>query len=134
MSVVVFFVEILEGNDQPTERGKPYFEADCGATGGLIMHTKKPMFGTGKTEVMDSGFCVMKELVGMLAHGVYGTTVIKKKRYCTKYCKGDAIEAFFQDKDVGGVYGVFGDIYGHKYKIHCMNESNYVMKLFSTHG
>ena len=45
----------------------------------MMMQTKKPMFGTGKAVAMDSGFCVLKGLVGMLAHGVYETTVIKKK-------------------------------------------------------
>ena len=69
----------------------------------------------------------------MLAHGVYGTTVIKKQ-YWPKYCKGDAIEAFFQDKEVGDVYAVCGDMDGHKYKIHRMKEYDYVMNLFSTHG
>ena len=134
MSVVVFFVDILEGKDQPTEIGKPDFEAEYGATGGLVMRMTNPLFGTGKAVVKDSGFCVMKGLVGMLSRGVYGTTVIKKKRYWPKYYKGDSIEAFFQDKDVGDVYDVFGDMYVHKYKIHCMNESDYVVKLFSTHG
>ena len=38
----------------------------------------KPLFGTGKAVVMDSGFCVLKGIVRMLAHGVYGTMVIKK--------------------------------------------------------
>ena len=79
MSVVVFFVDILEGKDQPTEIGKPDFEAEYGATGGLMMRMTNPLFGTGKTVVKDSGFCVIKGLVGMLSRGVYGTTVIKKK-------------------------------------------------------
>ena len=45
----------------------------------LVMRTTKPQFGTGKDVVTDSGFCVLKGLVGMLAHGVYRTTVVKKK-------------------------------------------------------
>ena len=44
---------------------------------------------------MYSVFCVIKVLVGMLSRGVYGTTVIKKKKYWTKYLKGDSIEARF---------------------------------------
>ena len=95
MSVVVFFVDLVEGKDIPTERGNLEFEADYVETGGLIMRMTNPLFVTGKAVVMDSGFCVLKGLVGVLAHGVYGTTVIKKKRYWTKYCKGGSIEAFF---------------------------------------
>ena len=60
-----------------------------------MMRMTNLLFGTGKAVVMDSGYCGMKELVGMLAHRVYGTTVIKKKRYLTKYRKRDAIKAFF---------------------------------------
>ena len=37
------------------------------------------LFGTGKAVVMDSELFLMKRVVGMLAHGVYGMTVIKKK-------------------------------------------------------
>ena len=42
------------------------------------MWMKNPIFGTGKSVVVYSGFFVLKGIVGMLAHGVYGTTVIKK--------------------------------------------------------
>ena len=61
--------------------------------GGLEMWTTNPIFGRVKYVVRDSGFCVMKGLVGMLAHGVYETTVIKKNIYWPKYCKGIFIEA-----------------------------------------
>ena len=46
-----------------------------------MMWIKNPFFGTGKSVVMDSGFFVLKGIVGMLAYGVYGTTVIKKIIY-----------------------------------------------------
>ena len=46
---------------------------------GVMIFMKNPMFGTGKYVVMDSGFCVLKGRVGILACGLYGTTVIKKK-------------------------------------------------------
>ena len=43
-----------------------------------MMWTTKPLFGKGKAVVMGSGVCVLKGLVVMLSHGVYGTTMIKK--------------------------------------------------------
>ena len=58
----------------------------------------------------------------------------QEKRYWPKYCKGDSIEAFFRDKEVGGVYAFCVDMYGHKYNIQCTKEADYVMKIFSTHG
>ena len=73
------FVDIVEGKDKPTEIWKPEFEADYGVTGVLMMRMTKPLFGTGKDLVMDSIFCGMKEIVGMLSHGVYGTPAVNKK-------------------------------------------------------
>ena len=43
-----------------------------------MIRMTNPLFGTGKAVVMDGGLCVMKGIVGMLAHGVYGTKGIKK--------------------------------------------------------
>ena len=59
----------------------------------MMICMTKPLVGTGKAVLMDSGFIVLKGLVGILAHGVYGTTVIKKNIYWPKYCKGIFIEA-----------------------------------------
>ena len=81
--------------------------------GGLEMWTTNPIFGRVKYVVRDSGFCVMKGLVGMLAHGVYGMAETKKNNW-TKYCKGDVIEACLRDKKVGDVHSVCSDIDGHK--------------------
>ena len=77
-----------------------------------MMRINKPMFVTDNSMLMESGFCVLKGVVVMLVHGVYGTTVVKKKRYWPKYYKGDAIESCFRDKKVGGVYAVCGDMDG----------------------
>ena len=82
--MLVFFVNLVEEKDVPKEIGKPKFEADYGATGGLMTRMTNPLFGIGKSVVTDSGFCVLKGIVGMLAHGVYGTMVIKKKIHWTK--------------------------------------------------
>ena len=38
------------------------------------MRMRKSLFVTVKDVVMGSGLCVLKRLVWMLAHGVYGTT------------------------------------------------------------
>ena len=79
MSVMVFSVGLVEDKDQPNEREKPEFEADYRENGGIMMRNTKPLFGTGKAVVTDNGFCVLEGVVGMLAHGVYRTTVLKKK-------------------------------------------------------
>ena len=78
MSVMVFFFELVEGKYQSKERGKPYFEADYKATGGMMMRTTNPLFGTGKDVVTDSDVCVLKGLVGILVHRLYRITVTNK--------------------------------------------------------
>ena len=32
---------------------------------------------------MDNGFSVLKGLIGMFQRGVYGSALLKKRRYCT---------------------------------------------------
>ena len=76
MSVVVFFVKIVERKYRPKEIGNPEFKAEYGATRGLMMRMTNTLFFTGKAVVMDGEFCVLKGIVGMLVHGVYGTKVI----------------------------------------------------------
>ena len=49
-----------------------------------MMRMKKPLFCTMKDLVMDSVFFVLKEIVCMFSHGVYGTTVINNKIYWPK--------------------------------------------------
>ena len=43
-----------------------------------MMRMTNTMFGSVKSVLMDSGFCVLKGVVGVLEYGVYGATVIKK--------------------------------------------------------
>ena len=43
-----------------------------------MMWMKNSLVDTGKSAVTDSDFCVLKGILGMLAHGVYGRMVIKK--------------------------------------------------------
>ena len=42
-------------------------------------------------------------------------------------------KACFQDKEAGYVYAVCGDLDWYKYNIQCINEADYIKKLFSTH-
>ena len=42
--------------------------------------------------------------------------------------------ACFRDNEAGDFYAVCGDMNGHKYTIQCIQEADYVMKLFITHG
>ena len=58
----------------------------------------KPIFVTGKTVVLDSGFCVAKGITKLEWKGIYPGDLIKKRRYCPKGVTGELIDAKFQYK------------------------------------
>ena len=73
----------MEGKDQPRVMGKKEFE-EKGATDGLMVMTTNQLWGTGKVVVMDSRFCVLEGLISMVEKGVFGSELIKKRRYWPK--------------------------------------------------
>ena len=44
----------------------------------------RPIFGSGKAIILDSGFCVAKGITELKAKGVYAAALIKKRHYCPK--------------------------------------------------
>ena len=63
----------------------------------------RPIFGTGKAVVLESGFCVAKAITELEAKGVYDGSMIKKRSYWPKGVPGYLIDTHFQDKEVGDV-------------------------------
>jgi hypothetical protein len=80
-SKILRHAEIVEGKDRPTQLGKKKYQDIGGPTVGLIRRMTKPIHGQGKIVVMDSGFCVTKEIVKMGKKGVFGQALVKKRRY-----------------------------------------------------
>ena len=83
----------------------------------------KPIFGSGKAVVFDSGFCVAKGVVELEARGVYGWALIKKQQYWPNNVPGDDIDNNFEGKEVGVIYYLEMKTYeGKAFKIHCIEE------------
>ena len=59
----MFSIEMVKCKDRPRELGAPEF-AGYGKTAGLMLRMLKTYFGTGKYVIFDSGFCVLKALLG----------------------------------------------------------------------
>ena len=55
----------------------------------------RPIFGTGKAVVLDSGMCVSKDIIYLVFKDVYAGALIKKNRYCTKVFSGGLIDTHF---------------------------------------
>ena len=60
-------------------------------TSTLMCEMTVPLHGTGKLLSMDSGFCVTVGILHSYEHGVYGQSIIKKKKYWPKGCPGTHI-------------------------------------------
>ncbi len=67
----MFVVEMAEGKDRPQELGVREYESDFGKTGGLLLRLLKTYFSTGRYVVLDSGFCALIAILGLLKMGIY---------------------------------------------------------------
>jgi hypothetical protein len=133
LSGVLYSLELVEGKDEPRERPRKEFEG-LGKTVGLLLRLTQSLWGTGKAIVLDSGFCVLQGIVELRKKGVFAAALIKKRRYWPKYIDGDGIRNHFQDKPVGSVDVLCGELDTVKVFVHSMKEPDYVMMLMSTYG
>ena len=132
---VIFRVEMVEGKDRPKELGKPKNEVESGGvTAGLMVRMTEGIWYKGLCVAMDSGFCVLNGLVEMGKKGVYGASLIKKRRYWPKGVLGDAIDRDFAGKELGSVDAIQGIQDGIPYHIYVMKDVDYTIKIMSTHG
>ena len=64
----------------------------------LMCRTTKKLWGSGKKVITESGFCVLKILIGMFARGVYGSSLVKNCRYWPAGIYGYEINPRFEEK------------------------------------
>lgn len=99
------------------------------------MRLLKTYFSTGRYVVLDSGFCVLIAILGLLKMGIYAGALIKKRRYWPTRVPSAAMDEYFSDKAVGEVDAIQGeDSDGTPYFIWGMKEPDYVMRIMSTGG
>ena len=84
--------------------------------------------------IVDSRLCVRTELIVLKKMGVYASTLIKKRRYWTKYIKGQEINNHFGELEIGKTMQKSGMIDGVKFDVFAMKKPYYVMMLMSTYG
>ena len=91
-SGIMYGWEIVEGRDHPIPMGRPEFETSPNMkTVGLMLRLTRARWSTGKAVIIDSGLCVLKGLLEMRKRGVYGSALIKKRRYWPSGVHGDGI-------------------------------------------
>jgi hypothetical protein len=128
----MYAIELVEGKDRPREVPPPKF-SQFGKTARLLLCLTDSIHHLGRVVIMDSGFCVLLALLKLASVGVYGSAVIKKRRFWPKYILGDKIDRRFEGKEIGFVDALPLLLEGHCFKIFCMKEEDYVMKLMPTY-
>ena len=83
---------------------------------------------------MDIGLCVLEVLIPMVEKGVFGSQLIKKRRYWPKGVPSEDILWHIQDKEVGDVDAVQGSIRGNSQHIMAIKDPDYVMLTMTTYG
>ena len=104
-----------------------------GRTVGTLLHLMKSQFGTGKTVVLNSGFCVLQGLVELKKNDIYAHDLIKKRRYWPKHFTGDAIIKHLNNKEVGETDAIQGELDGVWFYLYGMKEPNYIMQIMLTY-
>ncbi len=99
-----------------------------------LLRMLKLMLHSGQYIVLDSGFCVWRELVELRKKGVFAAVLIKNGKYWPTLIPGEHILEYFREKTVGSVYAISGIIDGIKYSIWCMKEPEYCMNIMATGG
>ena len=86
------------------------------------MRLCKALYGTGKVVILDSGFCVLQGLIELRKVGVFGSALIKKRRYWPKHVPGAEIDDHFKDKEIGERDSLQGTLDGVSYDLFGMKE------------
>ena len=132
-SGILYAMEMVKGKDAPKE-APPKDYSSLGKTVGLLLRLTRPIWGSSKDVVLDSGFCVLQGIAELQKKGVFAAALIKKRKYWSKYIDGDGIKAHFKDKELGTVDAMKGSLGGVKVEVHCLKEPEYVMMLVSSYS
>ena len=123
---VLFGMEIVKGKDKPKERGKDKYH-EYGNTGILFLKLCISLFKTVKVVILDSGFCVVLDVIALKKMGVFSASLVKKRRYCPRYVKVREIKAHFQDAPIGDIQILPSVINGVKFDLFFFKEPDFVM-------
>ena len=99
---------------------------------GLFLRTTKSYFTTGRYEILDSSFCVLKEFIQLRNKGVFACDVIKNIRYWPSTVPGKVMEDHFGEVEVREIFAIQETVDDVIYNLRGMNEPTYVMRIMDT--
>ncbi len=127
----MFDFEIVEVNDRPRDMPPVEF-SNTGKTAGLLLCLTKSVHHSACNVVLDSGFCVLLELVELQKVAVFAGGSIKKHCFWSAWAPGNAIDHHFDDKEVGSVHAIGSSLDGVKYHVWTMKDAGYGSKIMGT--
>ena len=80
-----------------------------------------PFRGTGEIVSMESGFCATMGILHLHEHGVYGKSIVKKRKYWLKGCPWAHIYSYMYGNPLGFVKTLRQDIWGGTFQ-HTLHE------------
>ena len=100
---LIFYVELVEGKDRPTVGPHTEIEyaAEWGETAALCMRMTRPIWGSSRVVLLDSGFGYLSCLAALKTKGLYSTCVIKKRAHWPTGVEGNKVITEMVGKDVG---------------------------------
>ena len=103
---ILYVVDLVEGKAHPLQDGTIDFDKLYRNTVGLFLRTMKSYFSTGIYVIIDSGFCVLKGLIGLRKKGLFSCDVVKKRRYWPSMVPSKYMEDNLGEVDVGDKYTI----------------------------
>ena len=135
LTTIMFVIELVEGKDTLPQMVK---QEQQGKTAGLLLLLRMPQlyFHTARYIVLDSCFYVLKGIIELHKNGLFGCTLIKKRRYWPAGVLGDAMQQFFvvDGVNVGDNHAISGMQDGVVYNLWGMKEPDYVMMMMLSGG
>ena len=71
---ILFRTEVVMGKNEPNMTTK--FD-EKGKTVGLLLSLTRGIWNSGRVVILDSGFCVLQEIIDLMKKGVFSSTLIK---------------------------------------------------------
>ena len=138
---ILWRLEIVEGKDHPKKaNGKWEFPCEFESSGitnnaAFMLQMTEPIHVKVKIVTMDSGFCITTGIIEMHKDGVFVQALIKKHGgYWPRFGPGNAIDNYFDGKELGETMRYEQDIDAVKFLVHCTRDEKYVSKMMSSHG
>jgi hypothetical protein len=129
---VIFWIEIVEGKDRPSQLGPPLHVDHHGKLCGLVLRAAECIKGSNRVIGMDSGFGVLATLPELRKRGLHGTVVLKKKKFWAKGLPGNDILEALRMEDVGTTKVLVGKFKGEKIWIGCQVDSKHTTLIGNT--